>query len=226
MRLNKFISSTGYCSRRKADELIFQGYVTVNRETIFFPGFDVSENDLVEVEGKLLQNRKNIYLLFYKPINVLTSYDDSRGRRCLKDFEPFSEINLAYSGRLDYKSEGLIFFTNDGDIVHKLQTPRFKVEKEYEVDVSRNLTFKEKQTLENGLKTDKFHYLPCRIKLLKDKKYSVILNEGKNRQIRNMFSYLNIEVYRLLRVRIGGMTIDGLKPGDVRYLEQNEIKIF
>lgn len=225
MRLNKFISNTGYCSRRRADELIFQGNVKVNNSIVLFPGVDVSENDLVEVEGNVLQNKKSVYLLFYKPVNVLTSYDDSRGRRCLKDFKPFSDINLAYSGRLDYKSEGLIFFTNDGNIIHKLQTPRFKVDKEYEVDVSRNLNFEEKQRLENGLKTDKLDYLPCKINILKDKKYSIILKEGKNRQIRNMFSHFNIEVYKLLRVRIGDMTIGDLKPGEVRYLNVDEIKL-
>lgn len=225
MRLNKFISNSGYCSRRRADELIFNGEVHVNNKLVIFPGYDVVAEDVVKVQGNILNNNTVIYLLFYKPVNVLTSYDDSRGRRCLKDFKPFDNINLAYSGRLDYKSEGLIFFTNDGDLIYRLQTPQFKIEKEYEVDVSRNLSTQELKILGNGLNTVDFKYLPCKIRALKNMKYSVTLREGKNRQIRNMFSHFGIDVYRLTRVRIGGMLIKNMKPGDVTYLAKNEIKL-
>ncbi|MBZ4643440.1 MAG: RNA-binding domain protein [Deferribacteraceae bacterium] len=224
MRLNKFIASTGYCSRRKADELIFMGKVTVNKEPILFPGYEIGEDDKVEVEGNEVSIISYKYYIFYKPVNVLTSYDDARGRKCLKDFEFFKNNNLAYSGRLDYKSEGLIIFTNNGEFVYKLQTPKYKIEKEYFVEVTRNLTQKEKKILENGLKTDKFVYNSCKIFRLTDNRYKIILYEGKNRQIRNMFGYFGIKVIRLLRTRIGNISLGDLKPGGIKEIPEKIIK--
>lgn len=224
MRLNKFIASTGFCSRRKADELIFSGKVKVNKNIVLFPGYNVKDEDIVEVEDRILKREKYVYYLFYKPVNVLTSYDDRRGRRCLKDFDFFKTHNLGYSGRLDYKSEGLILFTNNGDLIYRLQTPKFKVEKEYEVEVDKNLTFYQKKILEKGLKTDNFSYLSCKIDKMKEKMYKIVLIEGKNRQIRNMFAHFNIKVLRLVRTRIGKFTIENMKPGSIKELFEDEIK--
>ncbi|MBZ4671983.1 pseudouridine synthase [Deferribacterales bacterium Es71-Z0220] len=224
MRLNKFIASTGYCSRRKADELIFNGQVKVNNEIILAPGYEVKDKDIVKVEDNILSLTNYKYYIFYKPINVLTSYDDSRGRKCLKDFDFFKKNNLAYSGRLDYKSEGLILFTNNGELIYKLQTPKFKVEKEYIVEVSKNLKEKERLTLEDGLKTVEYNYGKCKITEIEKGKYRVILTEGKNRQIRNMFNYFGIKVINLKRVRIGELKLNGLKPGEIKEIPEYIIK--
>jgi len=224
MRLNKFIATTGYCSRRKADELIFGGQVEVNNEIILAPSYDVKDTDIVKVNNKLLSVINYKYYIFYKPTNVLTSYDDSRGRKCLKDFEFFQKHNLAYSGRLDYKSEGLILFTNNGELIYRLQTPKFRVEKEYEVEVDKNLTEKERLILENGLKTKEYNYGKCKITKTGEKNYRVILTEGKNREIRNMFNYFGINVIKLKRVRIGRLNLNGLKPGELKEMPENIIK--
>jgi 23S rRNA pseudouridine2605 synthase/23S rRNA pseudouridine2604 synthase len=224
MRLNKFIASTGLCSRRKADELIFKGKVKVNENTMLFPSYDVKSDDIVLVEGKILKREKYVYYLFYKPLNVLTSYDDKRGRKSLRDFEFFKTHNLGYSGRLDYKSEGLILFTNNGDLIYRLQTPKYKVEKEYEVEVDKILTLYQNKVLEKGLKTDDFVYLNCKIDKINEKKYKIVLIEGKNRQIRNMFAHFNIKVLRLVRTRIGKFTIENMKPGDIKELSEDDIK--
>jgi len=224
MRLNKFIATTGYCSRRKADELIFAGQVEVNNEIILAPSYDVKDTDIVKVNNKILTVIDYKYYIFYKPTNVLTSYDDSRGRRCLKDFDFFQKNNLAYSGRLDYKSEGLILFTNNGELIYRLQTPKFKVEKEYEVEVDKNLTEKERLILENGLKTKEYNYGKCKITKTGEKNYRVILTEGKNRQIRNMFNNFGIKVIKLKRVRIGRLNLNGLKPGELKEIPENIIK--
>jgi len=224
MRLNKFIATTGYCSRRKADELIFAGQVEVNNEIILAPSYDVKDTDIVKVNNKILSVINYKYYIFYKPTNVLTSYDDSRGRRCLKDFDFFQKNNLAYSGRLDYKSEGLILFTNNGELIYRLQTPKFKVEKEYEVEVDKNLTEKERLILENGLKTKEYNYGKCKITKTGEKNYRVILTEGKNRQIRNMFNNFGIKVIKLKRVRIGRLNLNGLKPGELKEIPENIIK--
>ncbi|UOD34385.1 rRNA pseudouridine synthase [Deferribacteraceae bacterium V6Fe1] len=224
MRLNKFIATTGYCSRRKADELIFNGQVRVNNEIILVPSYDVKDNDVVKVNDKILRVYNYRYYIFYKPTNVLTSYDDSRGRRCLKDFDFFQKNNLAYSGRLDYKSEGLILFTNNGELIYRLQTPKFKVEKEYVVEVNKNLTEKERLILENGLKTEEYNYGKCKITEIGKGNYQVILTEGKNRQIRNMFSYFGIKVINLKRVRIGELKLNGLKPGEIKEIPEYIIK--
>lgn len=224
MRLNKFISTTGYCSRRKADELIFNGKVEVNNQIVLTPSYSVKDSDVVKVNNKILSLTSYKYYIFYKPINVLTSYNDSRGRRCLKDFDFFQKNNLAYSGRLDYKSEGLILFTNNGELIYRLQTPKFKVEKEYVVEVDKNLSEKEKLILENGLKTKGYSYGKCKITETENGIYRVILTEGKNRQIRNMFNFFGIKVIKLKRVRIGKLSLNGLKPGEIKEIPENIIK--
>lgn len=224
MRLNRFIAFNSNYSRREADELIFNGHVTVNGKPVLVPGYEVKEDDKVSVLGKVISRSDFLYVKFYKPRGFLTSYGDPYGRKNLDDFEFFKKTKLAYSGRLDNDSEGLIFFSNDGSIIHRMQTPKYDVEKEYIVYTKRPLGDEEKLAMENGLEIDGYKFKKCSVEKIGRNKYRVIITEGKKRQIRNMFKHFNIEVERLIRIRIANITLGELKPGDFKFLTKDEIK--
>ncbi|MBQ6516588.1 rRNA pseudouridine synthase, partial [bacterium] len=135
MRLNKYIASTGLCSRRKADELIESGQIAVNGKIVKELGFHVSERDKVTVNGKLLMQKKNEYYKFYKPSGYITTCDDEKGRRTIFDILPDEFRHLKPVGRLDKDSTGLLILTNDGDLINELTHPSAKVQKVYHVTV-------------------------------------------------------------------------------------------
>jgi len=224
MRLNRFIAFNSNYSRREADELIFEGHVTVNGKPVLVPGYEVKDDDKVAVMGKVVEKSEFLYVKFYKPRGFLTSYGDPHGRKNLDDFEFFKKTKLAYSGRLDKESEGLIFFSNDGAIIHRMQTPKFDVEKEYIVYTKRPLNEDERLAMEEGLVVDGFKFKRCSVEKMGRNKYRVIISEGKKRQIRNMFKNFNIEVERLIRVRIANIKIEDLQPGEFKFLTKEEIK--
>ncbi len=224
MRLNRFIAFNSNYSRREADELIFAGHVTVNGKPVLVPGYEVKDDDSVAVLGKVIEKKDFLYVKFYKPRGFLTSYGDPHGRKNLDDFEFFKKTKLAYSGRLDKDSEGLIFFSNDGSVIHKMQTPKFDIEKEYIVYTKRPLNDDEKVAMENGLVIDGFRLKRCTVEKIGRNKYRVIISEGKKRQIRNMFKHFGIEVERLIRVRIANIKVGDLKPGEFKFLTKDELK--
>ncbi|MGA1861543.1 pseudouridine synthase [Deferribacter thermophilus] len=224
IRLNKLIALSGKYSRRDADRLILSGLVTVNGSLITNPAEKFTINDEIIVAGEKLQFKNKIYIKFYKPVNMLTSYVSYKGKKSLADVQFFKENKLGYSGRLDYKSEGLILFTNDGDLIYKIQHPANKVEKEYIVVVDKLLKDREERLVEKGLKIKDFKYLPCKIKYLGNYTYNIILIEGKKREIRNIFKYFGINVKKLVRIRIGPIKLNGLKPGEYKYLTDEELK--
>ncbi|MEF3254064.1 MAG: pseudouridine synthase, partial [Deferribacterales bacterium] len=154
----------------------------------------------------------------------LTSYGDAHGRKNLEDFEFFKKTKIPYSGRLDYDSEGLILFSNDGSLIHKLQTPKFDIEKEYIVYTNKPLKDEAIAEMENGLIIDGIRLKKCYISKIGRNKYKVIILEGKKRQIRKMFGYFKVEVERLIRVRIGNVTIDDLQVGEFKFLTKKELK--
>ncbi|KAA0259175.1 rRNA pseudouridine synthase [Deferribacter autotrophicus] len=224
IRLNKLIASSGKYSRREADRLIFEGKVSVNGRVVYNPAERFSVQDRINVNGELLELSKKIYLKFYKPRGMLTSYDSFRGKKSLLDIPFFRKNKLGYSGRLDYDSEGLIIFTNDGELIYNLQRPEKKVEKEYIVHVNKKLKHKEEKMIINGLETEDIKYLPCKLWYEGGNKYRVILVEGKKRQIRKMFGHFKINVERLIRIRIGNITVKDLKVGEYRELTKAELE--
>jgi 23S rRNA pseudouridine2605 synthase/23S rRNA pseudouridine2604 synthase len=225
IRLNKYISKSGLYSRRQADKLIENGRVTVNGSKLFEVYEKVNPSiDLVCVDGKKLDISVSIYLKFYKPAFVLTSYVSQGCKKNLTFFEPFNKLRLPYSGRLDYDSEGLIIFCNDGDLISKLQLPSQQVQKEYIVITSGSLVGKQLRMLEEGIIYDNIRYKPCKIFSIGYNKYKVILYEGKKRQIRNMFKSLGVEIHKLVRVSIGPVKLGSLKPGDYKELTEAEIR--
>ena len=225
IRLNKFIAANSKYSRREADRLVGEGAVTVNGE-VAVPGLKINENeDSVKVEGNLITPDKEISVLaFYKPQKILTAYGEGNGKQTLEEFPLFRKHRWAYSGRLDYDSEGLILFTDSGDLIQRMQKSEFKVEKEYIVDTNRELSEAEMEEFTKGMSTGRMKYLPCKIKKIAPTQYRITLIEGKKRQIRMMLGFLKVKVRRLLRIRIGTVVIGKMKPGEHKFLSNEEIK--
>ena len=228
MRLNKYIASTGLCSRRKADDLIESGQVSVNGKTVKELGFQVSPKDKVSVNGQLLIQKKNEYYKFYKPSGYITTCEDEKGRKTIFDILPDEFRHLKPVGRLDKDSTGLLILTNDGDLINELTHPSAKVQKVYHVTVKGKVTEQDLITLEKGfeIEKDKMAYAKCSILEYQQKTtfLNVILYQGLNRQIRKMFDILGHEVISLKRVQHATITLDGLKRGEYKPLKQSQIR--
>ena len=229
-RLQKIIAGSGYCSRRKAEELIRQGRVSVNGEIITQLGYLADEEDRIFIDGVPLgQEEEKAVFLLNKPKNVISSASDDRGRKTVTDLID-SDLRLYPMGRLDYDSSGLILLSNDGDLMQKLIHPRFEVEKEYEVTIDPVISEEQIREMEKGVRIDDYVSAPCRIRLLRsnEKKNSsfldVIIHEGKNREIRKMFEASGHHVSRLHRIREANIVLGDLKSGEYRRLKRHEIK--
>jgi 23S rRNA pseudouridine2605 synthase/23S rRNA pseudouridine2604 synthase len=223
IRLNKFLAENTQLSRRDADKAVEDGRVTVNGEPAEGPWVQVDETTEVTLDGDMVGGTEFFYWAFYKPVNILTAYGDGHGKDTLDVFPMLHEKKPAYSGRLDYESEGLIIFSNDGDFIRKLQKSDEKVQKEYIVSTNRMLYAEQIDELKKGITYEEIDYLPCIVHKKEDRRYTVILFEGKKRQIRNMFRHCGVQVKRLKRVRIGRVNLDGMRPGDMRVLTKNEL---
>lgn len=222
-RLNKFISDTGVCSRREADRLIESGSVTVNGETATV-GTKVSEQDQVLINGKPLKTKpKRVYLAYHKPVGI-TCTTERHIQGNIVDAVRYPE-RIFPIGRLDKPSEGLIFLTNDGDIVNKILRAGNAHEKEYVVTVNKPLTERFIQQMSRGVPILDTVTLPCTVQQRSKQSFSIILTQGLNRQIRRMCEYLGYDVVTLKRTRIMHIRLAGLKPGQWRLLEDIEIKM-
>lgn len=222
IRLNKAISETGYCSRREADRLIEEGKVEVNGE-IAGLGLQVSKTDKIVVEGNQITNEvKPIYLAFYKPVGI-TSTTDTSIKSNIISFINYPE-RIFPVGRLDKPSEGLIFMTNDGDIVNKILRSKNNHEKEYVVSVNKKITPEFIEKMGNGVPVLDTITKKCLVKKLDDFTFNIILTQGLNRQIRRMCDYLGYEVKSLKRLRIMNITLNNLKPGKYRHFTKAELE--
>ena len=219
-RLNKAISETGYCSRREADRLIDAGKVKVNG-TVAGLGVQVTEADKIEVDGKLITKEvENIYLAFNKPVGIICTTDTSI-RDNIIDYIKFPE-RIFPIGRLDKPSEGLIFLTNDGDIVNKVLRSGNNHEKEYIVSVNRKITQTFVRQMANGVPVLDTVTKSCYVERVGDFTFRIVLTQGLNRQIRRMCSYFGYEVSSLKRVRIMNITLGDLKVGEYRHFTAQE----
>jgi 23S rRNA pseudouridine2604 synthase len=220
-RLNKFISETGFCSRREADKMIDKGKVTVNGK-IPEMGTQVSSADYIEINGNHLKNKEQlVYLAFNKPIGI-TCTTEHKVKGNIIDFIKFPK-RIFPIGRLDKPSQGLIFLTNDGDIVNKILRSGNNHEKEYIVTVDKPISAGFIRDMSNGIPVLETITKRCFVK--KESKYvfRIILTEGLNRQIRRMCEYLGYCVIRLERIRIMNVSMDNLPIGKWRYITQNEL---
>jgi 23S rRNA pseudouridine2604 synthase len=222
-RLNKFISDTGFCSRREADKLIENGQVTVNG-TVAPVGLKVTEQDLVLIDGKPLRAKpKRVYLAYHKPVGI-TCTTERHIHGNIIDAIRYPE-RIFPIGRLDKPSEGLIFLTNDGDIVNKILRAGNAHDKEYIVTVNKPLTERFIQQMSRGVPILDTVTLPCVVQQRSKQSFSIILTQGLNRQIRRMCEYLGYEVQTLKRTRIMHIRLAGLKPGQWRLLDEIEIRM-
>ena len=224
-RLNKFISESGYCSRREADKLIEQKRVKINGKLPEL-GTKVLDGDTVTVNGKTInasaENKSDrVYIAYNKPIGI-TCTTERHVRGNIIDAINHPE-RIFPIGRLDKPSDGLIFLTSDGDIVNKILRAENAHEKEYVVVVDKPLNERFKSRMEKGIPILGTVTKPCRVKLLGPKKFSIILTQGLNRQIRRMCEYLGFEVTKLQRTRIMNVDLKGLKPGQWRELTSKEM---
>ena len=223
IRINKYLSEVGYCSRRVADRLIEEGKVTINGKV---PGMGakVEEGDQIEVEGQRIGKStkpKNIYLAFNKPVGVVCTTDRRVEPNNIVDFIKYPK-RIFPIGRLDKPSEGLIFLTNDGDIVNKILRARNNHEKEYIVSVNRPINREFIKSMSNGVKILDTITKNCFVKQLGPKKFKIILTQGLNRQIRRMCESLGYRVKSLKRVRIMNIKLD-VPTGKYRKFTKEEI---
>lgn len=223
INLNKFISSTGICSRREAEKLIISGRVTINGKPTKL-GNRVFSNDVVKVDGKLLKQKpKTLYIALNKPVGVVST-TDSKERNNIVNCVNHPQ-RLFPIGRLDKPSEGLIFLTNDGDIVNKILRAGNNHEKEYIVTVNKSITTDFVKRMGNGIPILGTVTKKCKVEKVSEKVFRIILVQGLNRQIRRMCEYLGFEVTKLKRVRIMNVDLGHLKAGDWRELTVDEMKI-
>ena len=219
--LNKYISDTGFCSRREADKLIVGGRVSIDGITAK-SGNRVSERSIVKIDGETLKAReKTIYLAFNKPVGI-SSTTDLKDKCNIIDFI-HHPARIFPIGRLDKPSEGLIFLTNDGNIVNKILRAGNNHEKEYIVTVNRPITGEFIRAMSNGVKILGTITKKCFVKQEQKNVFRIILTQGLNRQIRRMCDALGYTVIRLVRIRIMNITVTGIAPGKWRYLTEKEI---
>jgi len=222
-RINKYLSEVGYCSRREADRLILEGKVTINGE-IPAIGTKVEDSDQVEVKGQRIEKskkQKNIYLAFNKPVGIVCTTDRKVEPNNVIDFIKYPK-RIFPIGRLDKLSEGLIFLTNDGDIVNKILRARNNHEKEYIVSVNRPINREFIETMSNGVEILETKTKNCFVKKLGPKKFKIILTQGLNRQIRRMCDSLGYRVKSLKRVRIMNIKLD-IPIGKYREFTKKEL---
>ncbi len=223
MRLNKFIAESGFCSRRKADELILEGRVSVNKHEAIL-GMDITDADTVKIDGERIKiNTKFEYYMLNKPKRVLCSSEDKFGRKLAVDFIKTKRRLFTY-GRLDFMTEGLIIISNDGEIYNHVMHPRKKLYKSYIAKVNRDIEEKDIEALTHGVVIEGKRTAPSKVKKIDKKEIRIAIYEGRNRQIRKMLETLGYMVDSLKRVKVGELGLGNLQSGESRALTTEEVE--
>ncbi len=230
MRINKFLSQCGFGSRRKVEELITDGLVTVNGQPCMDLATDIdTEHDTVNVRGKnAVLDREYFYIIMNKPKHYIVTADDPFERRTVFDLLPEFKGRLFPIGRLDYDSEGLMLLTNDGEFAQMIMHPSRKIPKTYRVRIKGTLDEKQIMRLRRGIELDDGPTMPARVFVRETHASSMVLKmvivEGRNRQIRRMIEAVGAEVTALKRTQIGNVKLGKIPQGMWRFLEPNEIR--
>ena len=230
-RLQKRIANSGYTSRRKAETLISEGKVEVNGERVTELGTKVKPSDEVSVEGVKLEQEDKLYILFYKPAQVITSVSDDRGRKVVLDYFDDLETRIYPVGRLDYDTSGLLLLTNDGEFTNLMTHPRYKIKKKYVAKLKGYLMREEVKALEQGIELEDGFTQPAQVKIKNQDKeknttlVEITISEGRNRQVRRMFEYFGHHVNKLQRTEFGPLDLTGLNAGQGRVLTPHEVKV-
>ena len=230
MRLNKFLANSGIASRRKCEDIILEGKVCVNGKVVTELGTTVNEKkDKITVEGKPVKLPSSfVYIKLNKPKGYACTASDEKGRKTIYELVKCDE-RLFSIGRLDYDTEGLIILTNDGDFANMVGHPKYNIEKEYRVTVEGEIKESEMAVMRNGVVIDGERMPSARVEWLSYEngftKLSVVIDEGKNRQVRRMFEAIGKSIKLLKRVRIGGVKLGGLSRGEYRDLTEAELNL-
>ena len=229
-RLQKIIATSGYCSRRHAEDYIKSGNVKVNGEVIKELGYKANYEDCIEINGVRINEKQNkVYYLLNKPRGVVTSSSDDKGRKTVVDLINTNK-RIYPVGRLDYDTTGLLILTNDGELTNFLTHPKNNIEKVYVAKISGLITKDDIIKLCRGVIIEGKKTSKCKAKILKiDKKSNtsiveLIIHEGKNHQVKNMFKAIGYEVLKLKRESISFLTLDGIKAGQYRELSIKEVR--
>ena len=225
-RLQKFISQAGVASRRHAEAMIVAGKVRVNGKIVKELGTKVDPNrDSVMIDGKKLQIQQLVYLVMNKPKRYVTTRHDPRGRKTVFDLLPEDLRNVVWPiGRLDFNTEGLLIFTNDGELTQKLAHPSAEHEKEYEVVIDKDISSGRIEKLQNGMMIEGKLTSPAKVRVVDGKKIYLTIHEGWNRQVRKMFSAFGYTVRSLKRIRIGKLKLNNLAVGTYIPVQRKDIE--
>ncbi len=228
-RLQKLIAQSGYCSRRKAEEEIQKGHVTVNGEIVREMGVQVSSSDQVMINGILLKKEEKEYILLNKPRGVVTTTSDDKHRKTVLDLIDTNK-RLYPVGRLDYDTTGILLLTNDGELSNLMMHPKNQIDKVYIAKVDGILTGEAINSLKKGIVLDGKKTAPAKVKIRKKdlkKKTCMVeltIHEGRNHQVKRMFEAVGYRVEKLKRERISFLDLKGLNSGEYRYLNPKEVK--
>lgn len=231
IRLQKYISESGFCSRRKAELLIMQNRVKINNVNAIIGSKVNPLKDIITIDGeKIIKSRKKDYkyIILNKPRGYVTTMKDEKGRKCVADLISDIDSRVYPVGRLDVNSEGLIILTNDGNFANDLMHPSRHVSKKYRVTIRPDITDEQAAKLSAGIEIDGRKTAPAQVYIISKQTNRVVLEivikEGRNRQIRKMCEALNLEVARLKRVSIGPIKLGMLKPGTYRNFSKDELR--
>lgn len=219
-RIQKIIASSGYCSRRKAENLVRDGKVFVNGK-IAKIGEKVDINvDKIEIDGHLLEKKKLVYYILNKPIRIIVSKKDEKGRKTIYDLPAVKSIkeNVLPVGRLDYMTEGLLLLTNDGEWANRIAHPKYEIKKTYEVELTSEFKDSDIEKIKNGIVIDGKKTSKAIVKKLKPEKIQIIIHEGRNRIIRKIMDKLGYKIKTLKRIQVGKYKLGALEKGQVKKL--------
>jgi 23S rRNA pseudouridine2605 synthase len=223
MRLNRFLALTGVASRRGAEDLIRTGRISVNGKICTELATDVTSEDHVRVDSKIVKAREFVYLLLNKPAGYVATRSDDRSRPTIYDLLPRHLPKLAHVGRLDLESEGLLLLTNDGELTLRLTHPRYKFPKEYLVTLDREFDMADSAKVKKGVYLAEGKARFAAIYKVNPRQVRVVLTQGIKRQVRRVLAALDYKVKRLERTKVGGLSDPNLKPGAFRMLKRTEI---
>ena len=229
-RLQKIIAQSGYCSRRKAEELITLGRVKVNGKVVTELGTKAELSDIITIDNKKIDLENKVYILMNKPRNVVCSASDDRGRKTVIDLIDNVNERIYPIGRLDFDTTGVLLLTNDGELTNKLIHPSKEVNKTYRVTIEGYATEEQLEKIRNGIKLDGVYTSKAIVevsKINKEKRKSIInitIHEGKNHQVKRMFNTVGLNVLKLNRIEFAGFKVGGLKEGQYRFLTSKEVE--
>jgi 23S rRNA pseudouridine2605 synthase len=227
-RLQKVLAASGVASRRKAEQLILDGRVRVNGELVSVLGVKVDPSiDRITVDGRPVEMEKKVYCLLYKPSGVITTVSDPQGRKTVIDLLNNIRERVFPVGRLDSDTSGVLLLTNDGELAHALLHPRHQIEKVYRAVVEGAVTRETVRQLATGVVLEDGITFPAKVRVVSRGKNQTVLelsiHEGRNRQVRRMCAAVGHPVIRLERIRFAGLTVEGLRPGQWRRLDEKEV---